>query len=437
TSFAHLLGTIYDIRFEIYQRKFAVKFLNNTLNAATPFFFFLIGGYLVIKGSLSAGSLVAVLSAYKELASPWKELLDYYQNFQDTKIKYDQVVEQFQPDGMLDRHLLFEEPAEIPHFGNEFSLSGVSLVEDGHTRVVDGVTATISLGRPVAVVGANGGGKQELALLLARLIAPTAGRIAIDGADLASLPTSVLGRRMTYLGPSPYLFTQSLGENLLASLKYRPLRAPQDATPHATKREARLRETRRAGNIEFDIEADWIDYEAAGVAGPDELAARMIEILRMVDLDQDVYLLGLRSQIESHAAPAVRNNLLEARRLLHERLATDGLTHLVEPFDAERYNSNASVAENLLFGTPVGPAFDKDNLASNTYVQRILDKTGLTQDLLACGVTIAETMIEIFADGAPSDEFIAQYSFIGADELPAFQNILMRLAKVKAAESRF
>src|SRR5262249_7291351 len=60
-GFAHLLGTIYGIRFEIYQRKFFVKFLNNTLNQLTPFFFFLIGGYLVIKGDLSAGALVAVL----------------------------------------------------------------------------------------------------------------------------------------------------------------------------------------------------------------------------------------------------------------------------------------------------------------------------------------------------------------------------------------
>ena len=51
TGFAHLLGTIYDIRFEIYQRKFFVKFLNNFIGQLTPFFFFSIGGYLVIKAS--------------------------------------------------------------------------------------------------------------------------------------------------------------------------------------------------------------------------------------------------------------------------------------------------------------------------------------------------------------------------------------------------
>ena len=80
TGFAHLLGTIYDIRFEIYQRKFFVKFLNNFIGQLTPFFFYSIGGYLVIRGGLSFGALVAVLAAYKDLASPWKELLDFYQN---------------------------------------------------------------------------------------------------------------------------------------------------------------------------------------------------------------------------------------------------------------------------------------------------------------------------------------------------------------------
>jgi len=55
TAFAHLMGTIYDIRFEIYQRKFFVKFLNNFIAQLTPFFFYAIGGYLVIQGDLSFG----------------------------------------------------------------------------------------------------------------------------------------------------------------------------------------------------------------------------------------------------------------------------------------------------------------------------------------------------------------------------------------------
>src|SRR5581483_526809 len=181
-------------------RKFFVKFLNNTLNAVTPFFFFAIGGYLVIRGSLSAGALVAVIAAYKDLSSPWKELLDYYQQFQDTRIKYDQVIEQFQPEGMIDEKLILEQPESIPHFHQEIALASVSLIEDERLRVLDGVSATIPLGRTVALVGQSSSGKTQLALLLARLEMPTSGRISYDGLDLATLPTAVIGRRVGYVG---------------------------------------------------------------------------------------------------------------------------------------------------------------------------------------------------------------------------------------------
>jgi len=137
----------------------------------------------------------------------------------------------------------------------------------------------------------------------------------------------------------------------------------------------------------------------------------------------------LRGLLDPVARPEAATALLEARKAVHARLVGDKLTHLVEPFEVTRYNTNASLAENLLFGTPVGPAFLMEELASNTYVQCVLDKAGLTDDLVQRGLKVAETMVEIFADGAPSEEFIAQFSFIGADQLPEFQAIIARLGK--------
>ena len=112
-EFAMHLGRIYDIRFEIYQRKFVIKFINNTLAQFTPFLFYLIGGYLVIEGNLSIGALIGVISAHKDMNSPWKELLAFYQQYMDARIKYEQVVEQFDPPGMLDESLQLEEPESV------------------------------------------------------------------------------------------------------------------------------------------------------------------------------------------------------------------------------------------------------------------------------------------------------------------------------------
>jgi putative ABC transport system ATP-binding protein len=143
TDFASILGVIYDIRFEIYRRKFFTKFLNNFIGQLTPFFFYSLGGYLVIKGDLSFGALVAILAAYKDLASPWKELLDFYQIKENSRITYEQIVEQFQPSGMADARLLLAEPERIMPLTGELSVANLSLAEDDRSRVVDAVSFTV------------------------------------------------------------------------------------------------------------------------------------------------------------------------------------------------------------------------------------------------------------------------------------------------------
>jgi ABC-type multidrug transport system fused ATPase/permease subunit len=429
TAFAHLLGTIYDIRFEIYQRKFFVKFLNNFIAQLTPFFFYAIGGYLVIRGNLSFGALVAVLAAYKDLASPWKELLDFYQIKEDSRIKYEQIVEQFQPGGMIDARLQMAEPQTSTPLTGELSVVNLSFAEEDGSRVLDGISFTVSLAEHIAVVGQGGSGKNELALLLARLIAPTGGRITIAGLELAKLPTAVLGRRIGYIGVAPYLFAGSLRDNLLFGLRHIPVR-PAEYTGVTLKRRARhTYEAQRSGNIDFDIHADWIDYEAAGVEDVNALSRRISEVLVRLDLDEAIYSLGLRWRLDPEVDPEAAMQLLEARKALARRLAEDGITNLVETYDPERFNLNASVAENLLFGTPIGPVFDFEALADNAYVLQVLTQVGLMEDLVTAGKQVAETMIEMFADLPADHEFFEQFSFISANDLPEFVAILGRIGE--------
>ena len=424
SHFTHILGIIYDIRFEIYRRKFFTKFLNNFIGQLTPFFFYSIGGYLVIKGDLSFGALVAVLAAYKDLASPWKELLDFYQNKENSRITYDQIVEQFEPANMVDAKLLLAEPETIPHLTGELAAANLSLDGDDKGRLVDAVSFTLGLDEHVAVIGQAGGGKDELALLLARLVRPSSGRIAMGGVDLADLPVAVVGRRIGYVNATPYLFTGTLRDNLLLGLRHHPVHSAEYSEDEAKKRAKELNEARRAGNIDFDIDADWIDYESAGVADMQELSARIAEVLRELGFEDDVYGFGLRGRVDPAVNPELAARLLDARKALSQRLERDGITNLVETYDLEKYNSNATVAENLLFGTPIGPVFEFDALADNKYVRQVLDKVGLTDDLIEAGHEVARTMVELFADLPPDHEFFEQYSFISANDLPEFKTML-------------
>jgi ABC-type multidrug transport system fused ATPase/permease subunit len=79
---------IQELRFSIFKKKFLMKSAINFLNNLVPFFFYLIGGYLVIEGEISFGALVAVLAAHKDFSAPLRELLMYYQVTEDVRVRY-------------------------------------------------------------------------------------------------------------------------------------------------------------------------------------------------------------------------------------------------------------------------------------------------------------------------------------------------------------
>src|ERR1041385_5571088 len=125
------LGRIFRIRFDLYQRKFMVKFLNNFLSQVTPFLFYTLGGYLVIVGRLDIGALVAVIAAYKDLPDPVKELIDWDLERQDVSIKYNQVVAHSADEEIAPAEL--QAPLEAPPRPREgrLKVANVSVYDDG------------------------------------------------------------------------------------------------------------------------------------------------------------------------------------------------------------------------------------------------------------------------------------------------------------------
>ncbi|MDP3163625.1 MAG: ATP-binding cassette domain-containing protein, partial [Reyranella sp.] len=355
------------------------------------------------------------------------ELIDWDQQRQDVQIKYEQVIDQFQPEGMMPPELQAIPDGPPPPLGNELTLAGVTFSEDGRVKLLDAVTLALPTSAKVAVIGSAGSGKDVLGQVLARLVLPTGGSVKLDGKDFFQVPEYLLGARTAYVGQDTYLFPLSVRDNLLFGLKFRPV-APatyDDAT--RAIREAFWKESERSGNPPFDPNADWIDYELAGATGPADLLPRMVDALRQVEIDEDIYSLGLRGTIDAALRPDLAEKILKARHTLGGRLQNSDYAGLVEPFNGDLYNKNLSVAENLLFGTPLGKQFDGDNIAADPYVQSLLQATGLNLDLQRMGLSIAETMVELFSGLSPDNPLFEQYSFISADELPNVRLLLQRL----------
>jgi ABC-type multidrug transport system fused ATPase/permease subunit/CRP-like cAMP-binding protein len=422
-DFTERLGTIFVIRVKIFKLKFFIKFLNNFIAQLTPFFFYSIGGYLVIMGDMTFGSLVAVIGAYKDLAPPWKELLGYYQRMEDARIKFDQLVEQFEPAGMMDEKLLDGESETIA-IEDGLEARNATLEEEEGERVISAATFTLGADEHVTVSGASGGGKSDLARLLARQVAVSSGQIVIGGQDLSALSDETIGSYLSYVDQDTYISSGSFRDNLFYGLKRRPNDIEGDDDEARAAREQRLSESLKAGNNPHDIDADWIDYDAAGATDAKGLTERAMNVLSIVGLEEDVFQFGLRRVIKPDAYPELVEGVLKARGSIAKMLLTPGLSNLVETFDKKKFNSHASVAENILFGTPVGAEFDVDDLGKNPYVREVLEEVGLRDDFIEIGRATAVLMIDLFRDLPPGHELMDRFSFIDADDLPGFQKIL-------------
>jgi putative ABC transport system ATP-binding protein len=423
------LGQIFLIRFELYKRKFFVKYLNNMLAATTPFLFYLIGGYLALNGRFDTGSLLAAINAYKDLPDPIKQLIDWDQQRQDVQVKYDQVMEQFNPDGMLAPELqAIDAPQDVD--AGTLAASNLAFTDESGARLIEDVSLEISPEAHVAVIGTGASGKEYLGLLLGRLVPPVAGQLRYGDRDLTQLPESVTGRRFAYVGEESYFFPLSLRENLLYGLKHRPVAPARYEGESLAHFERRRREAKRAGNPWLDPGDDWLDLQGAGVADLPALYSEVVGLLKAVEFDEDVYQFGLRGRLDPVRDADIAAEFLEARRSLRERLRRPDVAALVDPFDPARYNKNMTVAENLMFGTAVGPEFAPDNLAGNEYLRTTLRGIGLGDDLVNMGRKIAETMVEIFADLPPGHPFFEQYAFMSFDDLPMYRELMQRTGRL-------
>ena len=91
------------------------------------------------------------------------------------------------------------------------------------------------------------------------------------------------------------------------------------------------------------------------------------------------------------------------------------------------YNEHASIAENLLFGTPTGgEALTPDRLAENEHLRKVLADEGLDKNMFDMGIELAETAIELFADLSPDNPFFEQLNFMTPEQLENYPPILQR-----------
>lgn len=417
----------FKIRYEIYNRKYFIKFLNNFMNQLTPFFFYMIGGYLVIQGDLSMGALLAVIAAYKDLAGPWKELLAYYQMTVDVGIKYQTVVENFDPIDIHDTDRLTND--ETVDLKGDVKFENVTFSGGAAGQEVTDITLKVPERTACAVMGPDGSGRAEVLQLAAGLVSPLTGKVYIGDHDLDKLTDSTLGREIAYVGGAVHVWTGTIRENLYYGLRHRPLTKVERTGEELKVYKRSLSEAVETKNPSYDLAADWHDLKKAGVTDIDALDLKALELLGAVQLDADIYRLGLQSRFDPSMNDTFAERILNVRKELVARIAADPtLAGLVELWDPSTFNASASLADNLFFAVPSDAEITMDQVPDLPVVKSFLSSNGFDKKLQDIGVQIAETMLELFSNVSGSSGLLGSYSFITQEELPEFER-MVRIAR--------
>ena len=133
-------------------------------------------------------------------------------------------------------------------------------------------------------------------------------------------------------------------------------------------------------------------------------------------MEEDIRSLGLRGTLDPDEFPELASALLEARSIFRSRLDDLGFDEFVEPFDPERYNTQSSVGENLMFGTAITKGFEPDALPDNEIIRKVLDGNSLYEPLFEMGKQVASTTLELFGDLDPENPFFDQLTYMNPDD---------------------
>ncbi|MCH7831628.1 MAG: cyclic nucleotide-binding domain-containing protein [Proteobacteria bacterium] len=409
------LGVIFAIRVELYEKKFFMKGLNNFLSQLTPLIFYSVGGILIINGELSLGALVAVLAAYARFTTPWRELLKYYQRLQDSRIKYEQLIEQFQPSDMLDPALQQDRPETLPGLKGTIELKNISLVEDG-VKALDDVSFKIEPGTR-AVIVTDPGSRDKIAHLMSRLILPTTGAIVIGDSNLSTLPESVTGSAIGHIGPESYVFDGTIEDNMMFGLMHAPI-GEGDGEPHWDFKEAQA-----SGNTTADVDADWIDVKSLGLADKGELKAWLTKVIYALELDESLAAKSQTMELNPEKHPELAEKLMEVREKITARLnANPDDKDLVYPFKDDQYNSNADIAANMVFGEAVEEEFQTKNLHGNPHILAALEEFDLKAPFLEIGQKFAGTIVDLFGDIGEDQPLPGEFSFLDYETIQKLKN---------------
>ena len=173
---------------------------------------FLYGGYQVIQGNLTLGTLGAAMTYQMRLFGPVQGLLGQYLGLRAARASFERVFELLdEPPGVEDP----PRPVPAAEPRGALRVESVSLSYGrGETPVLDGLSLSLPERSLTVLVGPSGVGKTTLTDLILRRLDPDDGRISWAGADIRQLSVAELRSGIAVVEQDPFLWHATVAENI-------------------------------------------------------------------------------------------------------------------------------------------------------------------------------------------------------------------------------
>ena len=172
-----------------------------------------LGGFLVIKGYMTLGNLVAFNSYLWMIDGPVRQsgwLINDWQRFNASCIKIRKL--------LTSKSRIQEKPdAKAPHriLGDiDFKHVSFAFPDEPDTPILQDVDFHIPAGAKLGILGETGAGKSTLVSLISRFYDPTQGQVLIDGIDARDWPLATLRSQVCIVAQDTFLFSDSIEGNI-------------------------------------------------------------------------------------------------------------------------------------------------------------------------------------------------------------------------------
>jgi len=207
----------FDIKNLDYRSKVNKLILNlSSYWAISDFFSFIqvalviiIGSYMVVKGEISLGTLVAFISYVNMMIWPIRQMGRTLTDMGKASISIKRIDEI-----LVEQIEVLEQTGETPTILGNIDFNNVSFSYEDDHKVLEDISFSVKAGQTVAIIGSTGSGKSSLVHLLPRLYEYDNGSIKIDGMELNSIDKGWIRKNVGLVLQEPFLYAKSIKENI-------------------------------------------------------------------------------------------------------------------------------------------------------------------------------------------------------------------------------